>query len=370
MRILWIAPNLNHYKNRFLEQFVNQTGADVTILAGTLQASHGNLQEKERLPTVTVKATKRKFQYSREVYKKLNENLKLGNYQIVIMPPELKHILLVIYIKLLSKRFRFKIVAYSHSLLLSRAHSAFRKPITKFVFGLYDRVIFYTEAAKQSAIAENLIDPKKAGYANNTIDTSTIWGITQFSVKKTRPKRLLFIGRLKSDKWLPELFEHFIALTQSDPTMELVIIGDGPERSWVKKKVAEIPGIAWLGGVIDEVKICEIMKSIDLTFVPGHSGLSIPHSFAYGKPYITMKTYENHPPEFSYLIDGVNGLILGEDTESNCERIRNLLFDDELYAQFCQRALDTAKSLSVKNWCIQVNQNLKQLLGDQRQQLI
>ena len=51
------------------------------------------------------------------------------------------------------------------------------------------------------------------------------------------------------------------------------------------------------------------MKKASLVFVPGLSGLSINHAFAYGRPYATFSA-ERHGPEINYLINGVNGFII------------------------------------------------------------
>ena len=35
-RILWIAPNLNHYKARFLDRLVERTGLRILVHAGQM----------------------------------------------------------------------------------------------------------------------------------------------------------------------------------------------------------------------------------------------------------------------------------------------------------------------------------------------
>jgi hypothetical protein len=34
-RILWLSPNFNHYKARFLNNFAKEDGIDLTILTGS-----------------------------------------------------------------------------------------------------------------------------------------------------------------------------------------------------------------------------------------------------------------------------------------------------------------------------------------------
>ena len=45
------------------------------------------------------------------------------------------------------------------------------------------------------------------------------------------------------------------------------------------------------------------MRDCNLVFVIGHSGLSINHSFCYGRPYATIKS-NSQPPEIDYIENG------------------------------------------------------------------
>ena len=78
--------------------------------------------------------------------------------------------------------------------------------------------------------------------------------------------------------------------------------------------------------------------------LPGQVGLSVVHSFAYGKPVIT-KT-DSYSPELEYLIDGVNGIKVSDSSlESYAEAMKKIYFDDEYRDSLSHQALETAKQL-------------------------
>ena len=87
-----------------------------------------------------------------------------------------------------------------------------------------------------------------------------------------------------------------------------------------------------------------------MVFVPGASGLSIVHSFAHKKPYITLN-FQVHGPEIDYLKNGENGLILPfDDKQKNIRKIVRLLTDDAYYRKMSEAAYETAKKLTLENW--------------------
>jgi glycosyltransferase involved in cell wall biosynthesis len=145
---------------------------------------------------------------------------------------------------------------------------------------------------------------------------------------------------LTANKGVESLFEYYAELRKHG--IGLVVIGDGPERDRVANAVSRYPEIEWLGATDDEGVIAEQMRRTHLVFVPGHSGLSIVHSFCYGKPYVTLAG-RHHPPEIDYLEDRGNGLLLAGDFRENVAAIVGLLEDEQAYEGYCRRAFATQR---------------------------
>lgn len=352
-RVIWIAPALNAYKLQFLNRLAARGRLDIVVVKGSLDrdAGHKEGSDGPLFDVVGVSATESTFQFHFETYAVLARLLRASAADYVVLPAELKHLGVVLFLFLLKHYYRFQLVTYTHPYVAWNWPTWVSKPLTRFVFSLHDKVIFYSDQAKERCLREGILRPEKAFSANNTLDTDAIWKLYSFETNRSPQKRILYIGRLAANKGIQTLFEYFAVLREHG--VGLVIIGDGPERERVAEAVARYPEIEWLGAVDDERVIAAQMRRIHLVFVPGHSGLSIVHSFCYGKPYVTLSGRQ-HPPEIDYLEDHRNGLLLAGDFQDNIAAIVRLLADERAYDGCCQQAFEKAKSLSVGNWCGQI----------------
>jgi len=360
--ILWIAPNLNHYKSRFLER-LSQTGLELTVIygKGSQEQGHQSDNSETTFNKISTSSEKEDFQYRFDTYFNLYQQINTKPFDVVLMPLERKFILTILFLLLLKIKYSFKLVSYNHPLVKFK----YRQPlfieilVTKFFYSLYDKIIFYTEQGKNFALTHKLLPKRKAYFANNTLDTESIWQNYSFKVNLSSPKTILFIGRLIQNKRLDLLFAYYRAVKRQLPETRLIIVGDGSESSIVKSEVTKDKDIIWRGAIVDERLIAQEMARSHIILNPGHSGLSIVHSFCYGKPYVTSAEYKNHPPEIDYLADGHNGLLLTGDKKVDVQRIIDLLTSEEDYEHMCKEAFATAKELSIENWCEQMRYALE-----------
>ncbi len=355
-RILWLAPILNAYKLRFLNRLVARGKLDITVLRGVVdrrlqELGHNEGRDRPIFPLIDVNANESSFQLRLETYRTIARLLRKDRFDYVLLPSELKHFGVTFFLFLLKHYHGFALVTYTHPNLAKSWPAGLSRLATKFVFRLHDKVIFYTDRAREMSVRSGIVSAQKAFFANNTLDTDEIWGIYSFEVNKSPAKRILFIGRLVPDKRIDVLLRYYEELRRHG--VGLTIIGDGPERDRVKRAGSGWPEIDWLGAVTDERIICEQMRRAHLVFVPGDSGLSIVHSFCYGKPYATLAD-ARHGPEIAYLKHWKNGLLLGAGFRENVAEIRKLLDDEAVYEICCKEAFRTAQGLSVVSWCQQV----------------
>jgi glycosyltransferase involved in cell wall biosynthesis len=349
-RILWVAPALNAYKLQFLNRLFNRGQLDIIVAKGQLESKAGHKEGSDTplFPVVEVAATESNFQFRLATYSTLARVLRGSPFDYVLIPAEMKHLGVVLFLFLLKFYHRFQLVTYTHPYVAWNWPAWLSRPLTRIVFSLHDKVIFYTDQAKERNLQEGILPLAKAFSANNTLDTDAIWKNYGFETNRSTEKRILYIGRLTANKGIETLFEYYAELRKEG--VRLAIIGDGPERGRVVDAVTRYPEIEWLGAVEDERVIAHEMRRTHLVFVPGHSGLSIVHSFCYGKPYVTLAG-RHHPPEIDYLEDRRNGLLLAGNLHENVAAIVRLLTDEKAYEGYCQRAFDKAQSLTVANWC-------------------
>ncbi len=357
MRVLWIAPNLNHYKARVLNRLVHYGQLELTVLAGAPERDLGHRgaeSAEASLSLVRTPVPKSSFHVAPAVYRELFRLTRLRCFDVVLMPCEKKHLPLVVFLSALRKPHQFSLATYTHPVMRSRGlrYGRANRLLTRIMFGMFDRVIFYTEESMGQALGLRLLPPAKASYANNTLDTDSIDAAYEFAPPPSEP-RILFLGRLTPDKRVDLLLEYYAELRKLLPKLRLVVIGDGPQAAVIATAAAQDEGIEWQGALVDEAVIAGIMRGIQLVLVPGHSGLSIVHAFCYGRPYACIRS-ESQPPEIAYLRDGVNGLLLDGTVREDVPRLARLLVDSVLLESYCQAARRTARDLSVRNWCRQM----------------
>lgn len=160
INVLWLAPNFNHYKARFLNHLAKRSSIDLTILSGTGRQGMGDqeLEGQRDFKHIKVSANKKGFGNSKEVRTLLKR--QFSKFDWVLIPAEKKNILLFFYAKYLQLFHKqTKIFSYNHPLLKSgNGKTTFiDKLVTKFYYRYYDRIIFYTKKSYDWAVDYNYI---------------------------------------------------------------------------------------------------------------------------------------------------------------------------------------------------------------------
>ena len=352
MRILWLAPSLNNYKSMNLDKLAQDKRIELTVLSGLCRAGRGDIEFADQLnyKHVKVRASRSKFGFSLGVYSYLYETI--FDYDFVLIPLEKKNILLLFFTKMLRLfNENIRIVTYNHlSLKSKRKVTKLDFYLTKFLFRLYDRVIFYSEASYNLAIKNGLLSAAKAFWANNALDCGMISENYEFSLPVEGENRIVFLGRLIESKRVSTLLEYYgLLMHRMQKELFLDIIGDGPDKKLVESAMNTYKNIVWHGALFDEKKISVIMKRASLVFVPGLSGLSINHAFAYGRPYITLSSI-NHGPEVEFIEHGKNGYILGENIYNNLDLVHEVLVDRDKLNLLCVNANKKNEEISLDQW--------------------
>lgn len=122
----------------------------------------------------------------------------------------------------------------------------------------------------------------------------------------------IFVGRLVSRKRLDLLIRAVQVINESGMTLQLLIVGDGPEQRNLRELVRSLgldELVEFKGACYEEEKLRLEFERCDFSVVPHAAGLSVVHAMAYGLPVITDDDYSAHGPEVEILEDGVNCLI-------------------------------------------------------------
>ena len=121
---------------------------------------------------------------------------------------------------------------------------------------------------------------------------------------RARP-RIICVGRLSPEKGQIGLLEAFAAVQAQGIDAELVLVGDGPERSCIEKRIHQLGlglGITLKGRLDEETTLLEIASS-DLLVLP---------SFMEGLPIVLMEAMALGVPVVATRVAGIPELIMDE----------------------------------------------------------
>lgn len=151
-----------------------------------------------------------------------------------------------------------------------------------------------------------------------------------------RGRRLMFTGRLAAVKGVPILLQAVAQLCSRHDDLQLTVVGDGPIR-------ADLEAMADRLGIADAVEFvgCQLPQQVSDRLA--ETDVFVLSSFAEGVPVVLMEAMAAGVPVVTTRIagvaelveDGTNGFLAPPgDLATLCERIEQLLDDDDLRSRF------------------------------------
>lgn len=120
--------------------------------------------------------------------------------------------------------------------------------------------------------------------------------------------------RLTPQRRLDILFQAILALKNRGKIVNVLLIGDGPERSNLESLAQQLKiKVHFFGACYDDDKLARMTMASNVTVAPGQVGLTAIQSLAYGTPVITHDDWLHQMPEFEAITDGVTGSLVKRD---------------------------------------------------------
>lgn len=167
-----------------------------------------------------------------------------------------------------------------------------------------DALLTYYNDAKKDFLLKG-ISEEKIFVANNTTFVENHMDTSHLS-----EKTFLYVGRLQRRKKLDVFFEIFSNLDLKASGYSITIVGDGDsERTFLMKKAVDlgiVKYVRFIKGTHDASELLSYFSSALCYISPGHVGLGIIHSFAYGVPIYTTEDAK-HCPEMANFTQDVTG---------------------------------------------------------------
>jgi phosphatidylinositol alpha-mannosyltransferase len=162
--------------------------------------------------------------------------------------------------------------------------------------------------------------------------------VRAFSHATPRPdlgtgRKLLFVGRLDERKGFRTAVEAFGRLAREDPDLQLVVAGDGRQRSAVAALPAEVRARVTMLGTVPNGDLPPVHRACDVFLAPNRGGESfgvvLLEAMAAGLPVVASDI----PGYDEVVTDGVDGLLVAPtDGSALAEAIAGVLRDPVLAA--------------------------------------
>ena len=199
---------------------------------------------------------------------------------------------------------RIPVVAFYHSHF---AEAYLRKPIEHSLgrkaaataMGLAQTYVrkFYNRFAVTLVPSEGLAEELRTWGVRNArkMELGVNTNVFSAALKRNRTEvtRLLYVGRLASEKNTQTLFEAYLALVRHNPgRYHLVVIGDGQQRPQMNELLAQTKAVTWIPYCADANDLARYYGEADLFVHPGVEetfGLVALESQACGTPVVGIR---------------------------------------------------------------------------------
>ncbi len=207
----------------------------------------------------------------------------------------------------------------------NQKENGFKGWLRRTFYRLADGLLLYGKRAKEIAITQGF-DPKDIYVVYNSLDYDLLRKyrdkVTYSEIILTRRQlfqdpdlpMIMCTGRLIKKRGVDMLLKAMHLLKLSDHRVNLLVVGDGPERDNLTEMALDwdLP-VIFFGACYDEDVLSKFFVSANVTVSPGMVGLTAMHSLSYGTPVITHDCLDMQMPEVEAIIPGVNGDFFKKD---------------------------------------------------------
>lgn len=381
MRVLFTFGGLPHYYNFVLNRLNEIKGVEIHVLIPDKKSDiigKGVFQSESGIKFKVYKLPERKTWYGREFFtgftrliSEVKPDIVVATWPYILGFVFLPFVLLQLKlnrIKLILKEIPFGIPKrkealkfYSEENLYSESTGKIRYNtsllsmikihllgyVRLIIFNFVDAHVNYASSAFE--IFESYgVKKEKIFITYNSPDTSRLFNAKKELESDNIPfnnHRLIHIGRLVKWKRVDLLISAMAELKSVFADIELIIIGEGPEKDSLQEQVKEMglaDSVFFVGSKYEPLETGRYLLSSSVYVLAGMGGLSINEAMSFGKPVICSVC---DGTEKELVKDGYNGYFFKEgDREDLAEKIKILLKNPELVKRMGENSFDIIKN--------------------------
>ena len=296
------------------------------------------------------------------------KRILLSDFKVFIFEGAVSHFPIWLF-ALLCKLMKKKVIFWTHGF---KGNDQGIKRLVRFIFFKYfaDELFLYGLHQKNLMVSKGF-DPNKIHVIFNSLRPEIQFkainslNMTQVLIEKNAMFNepgaftLIFIGRLTSSKKAIEIAKACKQLLKSGLKVNLIIIGDGPEKHNIMKFFQlndMMSQVCFTGSLYDENNIAKYFAMSDLMISPGNVGLNCMHSLAYGVPVLTHDNFRFQGPEVEAIVNGKTGLIYRyNDFTDMTDKLKGWIesnIDAQTTRIECQTIINKIYNPSYQTFCI------------------
>lgn len=232
---------------------------------------------------------------------------------------------------------------------------------------------WFTYTEKGSSIISSMGYPiNKITAVKNSIETTCLFdkfnSITKDEISSIKNKHGIYsdnvgiyCGGLYAEKRIQFLIESCLLIKSQVRDFEIIVIGGGPDEKLIADFSLKYDWVHFLGPLTGDSRLPYFSLS-KIMLMPGMVGLAVLDSFVFNVPMITTDIL-THSPEFDYLENNVNGLVVSNDTHSYANSVVSLLQDHAAYSKLLQGCRSSAVAYSVENMALNFSSGINSSLA-------
>jgi glycosyltransferase involved in cell wall biosynthesis len=200
-----------------------------------------------------------------------------------------------------------------------KREAGLRRLLRRTYYRLPHALMFYGHMAKDIAIREGL-DAARIHVIYNSLDYAAqkrerekvtreeLVAVRREIFGDTEKPVAICTTRLIQVRRLDLLLEALALLKGRGREVNLLLVGDGPERANLQAQAAALGlRVHFYGACYDEAKLARLVMASNVTVAPGKVGLTAMTSLGYGCPVITHSNPDEQMPEWEAIVPGKTG---------------------------------------------------------------